>query len=350
MDSNTYFNREKNEGMVGGRYTRDYNEYLKLGGPSLDSPSSSSSSNYSSLLGYAPPDYSKIAQEQLATQEKLNAPSIQAYEAQKPLIEQSYQNKATQLEGEKEPLKQRYQTILDELSRREGQEKSSEQSRLAKEYSRRGIPLSSGDYEAASSAALRPINEYYTGQQTNTRLSQEDSLRDITNALLDIPITTLKEKNLVDQAIATLRSTYGQNASTNALQQFNTASSSYGNAVAQANALRMKQIEDEAAKRALAETTRHNKATEGAASGGGYNINMPSINMDAFNNQLAQIDAQLRKIMSGGIKAPKSFQQTYSTSSAPNLSNAASKTNLKTSQAQQLLKGFGNNYGVSSYY
>lgn len=345
---NTYFNREKNEGMVGGRYTRDYNEYLKLGGPSLDSPSSGYSSSGG---GYTPPDYNAIAQSQLKMQEDLNRPSIQAYEAQKPLIQQGYQNKATQLEGEKAPLKQRYQTILDELSRREGQEKSSEQSRLAKEYSRRGIPLSSGDYEAASSAALRPINEYYTGQQTNTRLSEEDSLRDITNALLDIPITSLKEQNLVDQAIATLRSNYGQNASTNALSQFNTESSTYGNAVAQANALRMKQIEDEAAKRELAETTRHNKATESASGGGGYNINMPSIDMTAFNNQMAQIEAQLRKILGGSkTKAPSSFQQTYSTSSSPNLSNAASKTNLKTSQAQQLLKGYGNNYGVSSYY
>lgn len=41
-----YFDRVKNEGYVDGKLTRDYNEYLQMGGWDMDKPGSNSSTSY----------------------------------------------------------------------------------------------------------------------------------------------------------------------------------------------------------------------------------------------------------------------------------------------------------------
>ena len=325
---NTYFNREKNEGMVGGRYTRDYNDYLKMGGPSLDAPSSS----YSGAgAGYTPPNYAQIAQDQLKFQEEANRPSIQAFEAQKPLIQQSYQTLATQKEGEKEPLKQRYQSILDELSQREQRETGGERSRLATEYSRRGIPLSSGDYERATSQAVNPISQYYGGQRANTQLTQEDALRELTNQIQMIPITSLQEQNLVDQAIGQLRAGFGKTAAENALGLYQTDVQGREAAAKRAQDLRVAQMEADIKRQANALSQRELeqykipsleverlKANKPDSSAGGYgaatlallagnqNQNQGRPWMDSKGNQWSRTD----KVPIG--KDPKTGQTIYS--------------------------------------
>src|SRR3990167_10258162 len=72
-----------------------------------------------------------------------NQPAISSLQASIPETEQKFAAEQTRLGGEKEPLKQRYQSIIDELTRREGVDITATQRRTGQEFGYRGIPASS---------------------------------------------------------------------------------------------------------------------------------------------------------------------------------------------------------------
>ena len=128
-----------------------------------------------------------------------------ALAAGKPITEQAYAERQRQLEGEKDPLMARYQALLDELTRREGQDIGQNTLALAREYGKRGVPLSSGVYEQNVLEKTRPIREFYTGQTKDVTFEREDKLRELGNMLSMLPIEKAKELNMIDQQIANLK-------------------------------------------------------------------------------------------------------------------------------------------------
>ena len=128
-----------------------------------------------------------------------------ALAAGKPIVEQAYAERQRQLEGEKDPLMARYQALLDELTRREGQDIGQNTLALAREYGKRGVPLSSGVYEQNVLEKTRPIREFYGAQGKEVGFEREDKLRELGNLLSMLPIEKAKELNMIDQQIANLK-------------------------------------------------------------------------------------------------------------------------------------------------
>ena len=135
------------------------------------------------------------------------AASESALAASKPITEQAYAERGRQLEAEKDPLKARYSALLDELTRRETKETGLKSTALAREYGKRGVPLSSGAYEQDLLGKTGDITQFYGGQRKEVGFEQEDKLRELGNLLADLPIKKAQELNLIDQKIGELKST-----------------------------------------------------------------------------------------------------------------------------------------------
>lgn len=94
-----------------------------------------------------------------------NQPAIQSYQASKAPLEERYKNVLNQIKGN--------QTISEER----------EKTNVAREYGKRGIPLSSGVYDQAVSQAINPISQAYTGMYQDSLASQNIDLSNIDKAI-----------------------------------------------------------------------------------------------------------------------------------------------------------------------
>ena len=118
------------------------------------------------------------------------------------LQNEAIQPAVQQLEARKEPLKARYDAILQSLKGKEQQEITQTQTALGREYGRRGIPTSSGMFEQNVLEKTQPISQAYAGLQAQTGLESENALTGLA------------------QAIASLQGGASQNAIQNALSQY----------------------------------------------------------------------------------------------------------------------------------
>lgn len=175
----------------------------------------------------------------MSPEQKAIQPAVQSLESSVPEISQKFQTERTRIEGEKQPLTNRYNALLTELKRREGVDIGQTQTATAREYGKRGIPLSSGTYDQALIEKTRPISEFYTGQTTTAALSREDSLRQLNDLLAGLAPQEVEAIRGIKSAIASLQAGAGTSAIANAQQaatlaeqqrQFNES-----NALAQAN-------------------------------------------------------------------------------------------------------------------
>ncbi|MBI2005627.1 MAG: hypothetical protein HYS80_02590, partial [Candidatus Aenigmarchaeota archaeon] len=112
----------------------------------------------------ATPDLAALARQQLQLRQEANAPAVASLEAGIPETSARFATERTRLAGEKEPLKQRYQSILDEITRREKVDVGAQERVTSREFGRRGIPLSSGLFDTTLQEAVSPLSQFYTGQ------------------------------------------------------------------------------------------------------------------------------------------------------------------------------------------
>ena len=147
-------------------------------------------------------------------------PAIESLELSKGEIGTRYGVRTEQLQAKEQPLKERYQVLIDELTRREGQETARTGKIMGTEYGKRGIPLSSGMYQQALGQELSDTERFYGGQQKETTLAREADLKDLTDAIQNVEqerITTMRE---IDQSIANLKAGAGNQAITDAMQMY----------------------------------------------------------------------------------------------------------------------------------
>ncbi|HLG40295.1 MAG TPA: hypothetical protein VI461_11535 [Chitinophagaceae bacterium] len=135
-----------------------------------------------------------------------NQPAITSLQQSIPETQQKFQTTRSQIEGQVQPLKQRYSNLLDELKRRETVDTQSAQLATAQEYGKRGIPLSSGAYSQALSQKTTPISQFYTGQIKDTSLAQEEGLMGIQNLLGNLAGQETEATRGIQNAIAQLQS------------------------------------------------------------------------------------------------------------------------------------------------
>ena len=135
-----------------------------------------------------------------------NQPQISSLQAQIPETEQKYAAESARLTGEKEPLKQRYQNIIDQLTGREKQDIGLAQQRTGREFGYRGIPASSSLYLDELMRAEQPIRQAYGGQIKDVGFERETGLRGIDQLIANLAGQSTEAKRTIQNAIGQLSS------------------------------------------------------------------------------------------------------------------------------------------------
>lgn len=135
-----------------------------------------------------------------------NQPLISSLQAQIPETEQKFTTEQTRLAGEKQPLTQRYQGIIDELTRREGLDISAAGTRTSREFGARGIPASSTLYADEINKATGGIRQAYGGQIKDVGFEREEGLRGIDQLISTLAGQSTEAKRSILNAIGQLQS------------------------------------------------------------------------------------------------------------------------------------------------
>ena len=184
------------------------------GGSSSSTPSTSGVSTPATI------DYEALARRNMELQQQAVAPAIASYQAQIPETQARYATEQTRLQGEKEPLTQRYQNLLAEVTGRQQVEEQRTGIATAQELGRRGISAESGLYSQEVNKALSPISQFYTGQAKEIGLSGESAQRNLQNLISGIPQQETESVRAIQNAIAGLQAGAGQTGIASALQQY----------------------------------------------------------------------------------------------------------------------------------
>lgn len=156
------------------------------------------------------------AQKALAARQQAIAPAVQSLEVSIPEIAQKFGTERSRLQGEVDPLKQRYQTLIDDLTRRESRDVGEVNKALSSEFSRRGIPLSSGLYEQTGLERRQPVSEFYGIQQREAVGERESGLRQLQNLIAGLTPQETEANRTIRNAIAQLQAGAGTDAITDA--------------------------------------------------------------------------------------------------------------------------------------
>jgi len=149
-------------------------------------------------------------------------PAVQSYEASIPEIGQKYATERTRLGGEKQPLTEKYQNLVAELTGRETKETEARARALSGLYSQRGIPLESPAYQQDLERKLTDISQFYGGQRKDVGLAKEADIRDIDSLISQLTGQEVESVRSVRNAIAQLQATGGLQANQNALDLYKT--------------------------------------------------------------------------------------------------------------------------------
>ena len=160
-------------------------------------------------------------QREVARREQFEAirPAVESLQAQIPETQAKFATERGRLTGEVEPLKQRYQTLLDDLTRRETRETEATQLALAREFGRRGIPQSSGLAEQTGLERTQPISQFYGIQQREAVGERESGLRQLQNLITGLTPQETEATRAIRNAIAQMQAGAGQSAIQQAMQQ-----------------------------------------------------------------------------------------------------------------------------------
>lgn len=148
------------------------------------------------------------AQGELAAEKRQAAlkPAIQSLTDTKPEIQNLYATERGRLEGEKQPLEERYQTLLDEIKGRESTETNRQTLTTNNELAKRGISNDSGAYQQEMTNVLNPITSKYGNVIKQTNLDREAGLKDISDAIGALTGKESADLRSITQKIADLQS------------------------------------------------------------------------------------------------------------------------------------------------
>lgn len=166
------------------------------------------------------PDYAAIAAQQLKLRQDANAPAVQSLQASIPEIANKYTQTQTQLEGERQPLKDRYKAVLDQLSAKENGQVTAAVNTTNQNYGERG--LAGGVLDHAIQGAVNPIQQYYSAQSAGVNADQESQLQSLNNLIAKLPTQQTEEQRAVQNAIAQLQAGGAGEAINNALTLYQT--------------------------------------------------------------------------------------------------------------------------------
>jgi hypothetical protein len=132
-------------------------------------------------------------------------------------INDIYSSKTGVLQAELDPTKQRYEQLLAEITRREGEEKTAATRTVNREMGRREILSDSGFYDQEMQGANQPISRFYGDQATGVGLEQDTALRAIQAAIAQLGQQQAEQLLGLDRDVAQVQMAGGQNAAQLAL-------------------------------------------------------------------------------------------------------------------------------------
>lgn len=212
---------DRNTAAVRAGYT-GYEDYLNN-----KSSTQSSTGSYGGSTGST--NFEDIVKRSLALQQEANKPAIESQQAAIPEIQKSYAQTRTQLQAEVDPLKQRYQNLIDQITQSGKVQEQRQSVATSGELAKRGILSSSTLAQQELANALNPITSATTLQAKETGLQGEAAQRDLANQIANLTTGETEAIRNVRNAISTLQSGASSSAITNALSILQTN-------IAQANA------------------------------------------------------------------------------------------------------------------
>lgn len=146
-----------------------------------------------------------------------NQPAISSLESSIPETSAKFATEKGRLEGSKTSLNQRYDALISELTRRESADVQAESTVKSREFGRRGIPLSSGQFDVELQEKLSPLRQFYTGQTTQAGIGREEGLRGVDDLIASLTGQETETVRLIRNAIGQLQTGEPASAVTSAL-------------------------------------------------------------------------------------------------------------------------------------
>lgn len=135
-----------------------------------------------------------------------NKPAVESLEASIPEQAKKFTNQRSQLEAEKQPLKERYDSLLSQIKGNQTTAENRQTVTTNNELGKRGLLPASGLAQQEMTNALNPITAQYTGLYKDTGLAQEADFRDIGNQITSSFDKETEANRSVRNAIAQLMS------------------------------------------------------------------------------------------------------------------------------------------------
>ena len=186
--------RDNPSGFVeGGQFYKSQSDYDK--GNALNNSGQSAPMNFDSVLKKAV----QMAQETVK-------PAVSSLTASIPEIQSRFAQEKTRLQGQVQPLSDRYSSLLDEI--KGNQQTATEQQTVAtaNELGRRGVSTTSGLGEQTIASSLLPVNRTFTPLIQQTGLSREADLSALQNQITGLTGQETTSLRDIQNAIAQLQS------------------------------------------------------------------------------------------------------------------------------------------------
>src|SRR3990167_9006823 len=138
----------------------------------------------------AAPNYAAILSQQQAQAAKAAAPTV------------------TAMEAEKQPLIQRYQSVLDQIAANQSAAITGQQTASSREFGKRGIPLSSGIFGETLETRLNPLRREYSGLTSQAGSEREQALSELATRIAGVRSGAMQSG--IQQALSLYGTQFGE--------------------------------------------------------------------------------------------------------------------------------------------
>jgi len=157
-----------------------------------------------------------------ATQLYQNAikPAVTSLESSRPEVNTAFDTRAAQVEASKNPLKERYQKIIDDI-KGSTQSQVSDTTRVAsQEFGKRGITGSSTFAQEEILRRTQPIEQFGVSQQKDVGFEREDKLRGLDDLITNLTQEKIAAQRDITNTIAQIQASAGKDAANAAMDMF----------------------------------------------------------------------------------------------------------------------------------
>lgn len=162
----------------------------------------------------------ELANEQRGIFMEAVKPAITSLESSLPEVQSQFEKRQAQVEGEKQPLKDRYDQLLNEIRGRETSQVNDTTRNVSREMGRRGIALSStfaGDETIGRTAGIRSQAQ---SDILSTTFDRESKLREIDNLITNLNSEMVTSQRDIRNTIAQIQASAGTDAAKQAFQMY----------------------------------------------------------------------------------------------------------------------------------